>query len=277
MSASILDRMREMSAGKTTKSQRVLINYFLNFSSAKTVYMSITQLAEMTGVAEATVLRFCRSLGFNGYQEFKLRLAQETAALAPDVGEEINVSAADVAQEYKTALDCCEKTIFTNNVSSAVRAIVASKTVTCSGVGHSYLAALELHSRLTKMGIISHCELDMNFLNILVSQRGKDDLLILFSVSGGTKDILDVASRACAVGMTVIVITAYEKSPLVRYADYTIVTGNAETPLGAGAVSSIVLQMFTVDVLCRMLRETDKKQFGDAVAKANAATANKLI
>lgn len=278
MGISLMDKMKEMASGKVTKSQRVLLNYFLSISLSKTIYMSITQLAEVTGVAEATVLRFCRSLGCNGYQEFKFRLAQESASYVQETedGEEAQ-NAKSLVEEYKNALDFCEQIIFSNDINAAVRMIAEAKTVTCCGVGHSYLAALELHSRFTKMGIISHCEFDMNFSNILVSQRGKEDVLVLFSVSGGTKDILEVASRACSVGMKIICITAYEKSPLVRYADHVIVTGNKEAPLSAGAVSSIVLQMFTVDVLCRLLHRTDKKRFDDAVAKGNVATASKLI
>lgn len=278
MGISLMDKMKEMASGKVTKSQRVLLNYFLSISLSKTIYMSITQLAEVTGVAEATVLRFCRSLGCNGYQEFKFRLAQESASYVQETEDDEEAqNAKSLVEEYKNALDFCEQMIFSNDINAAVRMIAEAKTVTCCGVGHSYLAALELHSRFTKMGIISHCEFDMNFSNILVSQRGKEDVLVLFSVSGGTKDILEVASRACSVGMKIICITAYEKSPLVRYADHVIVTGNKEAPLSAGAVSSIVLQMFTVDVLCRLLHRTDKKRFDDAVAKGNVATASKLI
>lgn len=278
MGISLMDKMKEMASGKVTKSQRVLLNYFVSISLSKTIYMSITQLAEVTGVAEATVLRFCRSLGCNGYQEFKFRLAQESASYVQETEDDEEAqNAKSLVEEYKNALDFCEQMIFSNDINAAVRMIAEAKTVTCCGVGHSYLAALELHSRFTKMGIISHCEFDMNFSNILVSQRGKEDVLVLFSVSGGTKDILEVASRACSVGMKIICITAYEKSPLVRYADHVIVTGNKEAPLSAGAVSSIVLQMFTVDVLCRLLHRTDKKRFDDAVAKGNVATASKLI
>ena len=69
-----LEKIREK---KVTKLQKKLIGFMETNSYESIVYFSITEFATAAGVAEATVLRFCRSLGFNGYQDFKLGLAQE--------------------------------------------------------------------------------------------------------------------------------------------------------------------------------------------------------
>ena len=68
MNDSIENRMERIKKGKTTKSQRKLIEYLESVDYENIIYLSITELAEYTKVAEATILRFCRSLGFNGYQ-----------------------------------------------------------------------------------------------------------------------------------------------------------------------------------------------------------------
>ena len=71
MKDTLAGRIESLKAGKITKSQRKILEYFETADHKHIIYMSITQLAEEVGVAEATVLRFCRSLGFNGYQEFR--------------------------------------------------------------------------------------------------------------------------------------------------------------------------------------------------------------
>lgn len=276
MGDSIISRIEKIKQEKTTKSQRILLNYFETVDHNKIMYMSITQLAEETGVAEATVLRFCRALGFNGYQEFKLNLAQDAATLHSkdaQVGEEV----AEAAEEYFKALDLCRTNTPQSSIDRAVDMIVNSKRISCCGAGHSYLAALELHNRLMKMGILAYCERDMHFQNILVSTQNENDLLVVFSVSGCTKDVIEAAERAHALGVKIIVITSYDKSPLSRYADLVLASASMESPADPGAMSSIITQLFMVDVLCRALHGTDKAHFDALVARSNVATAGKLV
>ena len=84
MPSTIRNKIAQLREGKLTKSQKKLIDYFDNVDLRRVIYMSITDLAAATDVAEATVLRFCRSLGYNGYQEFRLNLAQGSTVLADE-------------------------------------------------------------------------------------------------------------------------------------------------------------------------------------------------
>ena len=66
-----------------TKSGRKAADYIFAHR-VEAQYMSITALAEECGVAEATISRFCRTLGFSGYNDFKLALAKASGAPAAD-------------------------------------------------------------------------------------------------------------------------------------------------------------------------------------------------
>lgn len=271
--AAKLERMRE---GKTTKSQKKLLAFFESVDYKQIIYFSITQLAETTGVAEATVLRFCRMLGFNGYQEFKLYLAQDmVAANFKETSETELVS--KIAEEFESAIIGCCKALTNETLAEAVDYLKTARTVSCFGVGNSYLPALELHNRLTKMGLLSSCERDPHCQNVLTAMRGAGDLMVLFSISGGTKDVIEVAELARANGLKIIVITGYEQSPLARFADLMIITPPKETPVETGLPSSRIMQLFVVDVLCSGLYQTDKAGFDSCIAKGNRATAGKLI
>ena len=275
MNGSILSRIERLEAGKLTRSQRIMLEYFGKVDFKQIMYMSITDLAEATGLAEATVLRFCRSLGFNGYQEFKLRLAQDNTDVR---GRESGGGyVADIMEDYRAAIDNCRANILPEQMEKVFEYILSARSICCFGVGHSYLAALELHNRLMKMGIVTFCERDTHFQSILISSRTPLDLLIVFSISGATKDVVEAAELARAYGMKIIVVTCYEKSPLTRFADIILSATSMESPVEPGAMSSKIMQLFMVDVICTCVHLTDKYRFDGFIAISSVASAGKLI
>ncbi len=269
------DRIAALKAGKLTKSQKILLEYFELGKYEDIIYMSITQLAEATGVAEATVLRFCRSLGFDGYQEFKLFLAQN---MVPANKNSCGAEYVDeIISNYQTDLEYSRTKLSSQQIDRAIDMILSARAVCFCGAGHSYLAALEMHNCLMKMGLLTYCEQDMHMQNILVSSRSAEDLLVIFSVSGGTKDVIEVAEQARSVGMKIVLITCYEKSPVSRLADLVVVCAPKESPAGPGAISSTVMQFFIIDVICEGIRLRDTQRFDALIARGNAATSKKLV
>ncbi|MFW6381292.1 MAG: MurR/RpiR family transcriptional regulator, partial [Bacillota bacterium] len=59
-----------------TPAEKKIADYVLE-NARKVIYLSVSELAEKTEVGDSTIIRFCRSIGLKGYQEFKLMLAQE--------------------------------------------------------------------------------------------------------------------------------------------------------------------------------------------------------
>ncbi len=276
MPNSINSKIAQMREGKLTKSQRKLLDYFETVDHKRVIYMSITDLAAATGVAEATVLRFCRSLGFNGYQEFRLNLAQGVIDIGRKEQDGIDY-VDDIAEAYEEAMKNCRKILKGDRLQTAYDMIFEAETVCCFGVGHSYLAALELHNRLMMMGILTYCERDTHLQNVLISSRSSKDLMIIFSVSGSSKDTVEAAELARACGMKVLVITSYEKSPLTRYADLVLSAAPMEAPNQPGAMTGKIMQLFMVDVLCTGIHLSDKARFDGFVARSSRATVSKLI
>jgi len=172
---------------------------------------------------------------------------------------------------------CHQSRSFEESVDEAIECILSAKTVCCFGAGNSYVPALELHNRLMKMGIYSQCERDAHLQNILISSCGSEDVMVLFSISGGTKDVVDAAALARTCGMRIIVVTSHDKSPLTRFADVVLSSVPTESPTEAGAMASKIIQLFLVDILCTGIYFKDKKKYGDCIAKSNAAVVGKLI
>lgn len=275
MNESIEERIARVKKGKTTKSQKKLIEYLERVDYENIIYLSITELADSTKVAEATILRFCRLLGFNGYQEFKLNMAQEMSGGRLKAGDSEYIR--DISENYARSLEKCRQSLSSAAVEKAIDCILSSRTVCCFGVGNSYVPALELHNRLMKMGIYSQCERDAHLQNILISSCGSEDVLVMFSISGGTKDLMDAAALARTCGMKIIVVTSHDKPPLTRFADVVLSSVPTESPTEAGAMASKIVQLFLVDILCTGIYFKDKKKYGDCIAKSNAAVVGKLI
>lgn len=276
MPNSIESKITHLKEGKLTKSQRKLIEYFESVDYKRVIYMSITDLAAATGVAEATVLRFCRSLGYNGYQDFRLTLAQGIVDNGRREHDGIDY-VEGIADAYADAVENCRRSLSEGDLQLAYEMIFSARSICCFGVGHSHLAALELHNRLMTMGILTYCEQDAHLQNVLLSSRNEEDLLILFSISGSTKDAIEAAEIARACGMKVLVFTCYENSPLTRYADLVIAAAPMQSPTEVGSMRGKIIQLFFVDVICTGLHLSDKPRFDLFVAKSNRATVSKLV
>ena len=276
MPTSIQTKLVEMCKGKLTKSQRKLLDYFATVDPQHIIYMTITELAGETNVAEATLLRFCRALGFNGYQEFRLNLAQGEIEIGGADDGTLGFMA-EIADSYRLALENCRKRITASEIKAAQELILGARSVSCFGLGHSHLAAAEMHNRLMSMGILSYSEQSAHLQNILIASQGEGDVMVLLSVSGSSKDTLEAAELARANGMKIIVITSYEKSPLTKYADVVLCTSPLESPKHPGSVVGTIAQLYAVDTLCTAIYLTDKARFDMAIAKSRRATVSKLI
>ncbi len=275
MPNNIRRKFAQLKEGKLTKSQKKLIDYFESVDLKKVIYMSITDLAAATGVAEATVLRFCRLLGFGGYQEFRLSLAQ---SLSETLDDETGIGfIGELEETYRTAMENVRRGLCEEDVRTAIELILSSRTVCCFGVGHSYLAALELHNRLMMMGVVTYCERDAHLQNVYLSSRTAEDLLIIFSVSGSSKDTVEAAELARSLGMRVLIVTCYEKSPLSRFGDLVLSAAPMDSPVRPGAMAGKIMQLFMVDVLCTGMHNADRVRFDAYYARSSRATVGKMI
>ncbi|MDF2801381.1 MAG: transcriptional regulator, RpiR family [Anaerocolumna sp.] len=224
----------------------------------KVLYTSITDLAEMCGVGDTTVFRFCKALKLNGYQDFKMLLAQDIANT--NGVNNILAGAIDLEDDVKTI---CEKALTTNiaalnetfnlldfnAVSKAVELMSSAKRIHFFGMGSSGLIALEAKHKF--MRIMPNVEFvsDCHMQYMAASLLGGNDLAIFISYSGSTKDMIEMQKIAKQNGCKTICITRYARSPITNFADLVLQCGSNEGPLDGGASSTIMVQLYIIDVL----------------------------
>ena len=243
--------------------------------------MSISEMAEVAEVAEATVSRFCRRLGYKGYSAFKLAVAGSGSAqrpMNPLYGEiQAEDSLGDMCQKiYAADVDAVTQTLALINpgaVTKAAELLLSADRVLCMGLGGSMVLAQEAaHLFSTALPNFYAVE-DSHFQAIRCAMLTERDVVVYFSYSGSTRDVVDVMKIAQERGARTILITRFPKSPGASCADVVLECGVREGPLQMGSVAARMGQLFLIDVLfsevCRRDMEAcrnRRKQVADALA-----------
>ncbi|WP_432353078.1 MurR/RpiR family transcriptional regulator [Sporosarcina sp. A2] len=237
-----------------TKSESKIYTYLLA-NETHVIYLSLTELCEASGVAEATVLRFFRKLGYKGFQDFKYSYAQELATYAtvPEQGTYLD----KIRNNMVRAVEDSSELVDERELQRTIDVINQKDTVVIIGVGSSGIAGLDMQSRLIRIGRQATAVIDPHFQVMLASSLNKNSVVIAISISGGTKDIVDSVKIAKEKGATIIALTNYLKSPLTKFADHILLGSAKENPLDSGSLVTKVAQLFLIDVLCTGLAVSD--------------------
>lgn len=238
----------------STRSEKKIAQYILS-NPVAVQYMSISTLAEECGIADATISRYCQKLGFSGYSELKLELAK--------AGYQNEQSAEDSGAPKDQFTDICE-TLSKNNIEAiihtlnmldeesikqAVDYIGHAKRVYCFGQGGSMVLAMEAWARFITVTPSFQCIQDSHMQAMTAALLTSEDVIIYFSYSGATRDILDVLKAAHERQAKIILVSHFAKSPASPFADVVLLCSSKETPLQTGSVAAKISQLYIIDVL----------------------------
>jgi len=239
-----------------TASEKRVADYVLS-NSAKAQTMSISELALCSGVAEATISRFCRRLGYHGFAAFKLAIATSTAASPPsnpliaqvDSQDSIPSMAQKLAAASIEALQESQALINPAAIRAAADALLKADKVLCMGLGGSMLMAQEAAHLFSTTFTGYFPVTDSHMQAIYTAQLNAWDTILYFSYSGSTTDLIQVLQTAKERGTTVILVTRYPNSPGAALADIVLECGSRESPLQLGSIPARVAQLYLIDVL----------------------------
>lgn len=246
MSENIFDKISLMEAF-ATKQERLIIDFIRNNSIKEMIMLSITELSEKVNVGDATMLRFCRKLGLKGYSEFRFLLSQSVNDTETETGNE----AARILDNMILALKSTYDLLDYEQIVKAANLVLQAKNIYAFGSGNSGLAAQEFRNKVLRFGLNVINYSDSHFQLISTSIMNEKDVLILFSVSGQTKDMVSLAKMTARQGVNLIVVTNYLKSPLAKFATALLYVVGKSAPLNSGSLVSKVSQLYVVDVLSK--------------------------
>ncbi|MDE6918097.1 MAG: MurR/RpiR family transcriptional regulator, partial [Lachnospiraceae bacterium] len=265
-----------------TRSSRKLADFILA-NSHDAQYMSISSLADSSGVSEASITRFCRSLGLSGYNNLKLALAK--AAYVTDIGDPSDSPDTITSEDtlgsifhklYDSNILSLNETLELldeTQISKAVDLISLADRVFCLGQGSSMVMAMEAWARFsTATSRFVHIE-DSHMQVMNISLASEKDVILFFSYSGSTKDMEDIMRIARERHVSVVLVTHFPNSRATKYADVVLLCGYNESPLQSGSVAAKLGQLFIIECLYYVFC----KRSPEIYSKARSSTAEAIM
>ena len=240
--------------GQLTRSGHAVADYLLQHAD-EAQYLSISSLARECNVAEATVFRFCRALGFDGYHEMRIALAQANATGTMSSQRELQPGAsAETLFEHSsarlfTAINGTQNALSAEAVDEAARMLREAKQVFCFGQGGSMLLANDICARFASLSTKFRTSGDSHLQLLTASLMNEADVVLFVSYSGATRDMMETLRTAKAAGAKIILLTHYEDSPGASLADVVLRCGAQESPLDSGSIPIKVAVLYVGEVL----------------------------
>jgi RpiR family transcriptional regulator, carbohydrate utilization regulator len=219
----MLDRIRASIPALPPAEQRVAKLVLLDPRSFAT--LPVTELAERSHVSKPTVVRFCRSVGYDGLTDFKRKLAGSVNEGVPFVHRSVDeddkcgdiiVKVIDnaVSALLKYRNDAAGHA-FERAITALAAAGAAGQRIEFYGVGNSGIVAQDAQHKFFRLGVNSAAVSDGHVQVMSATMLKPGDCAVIISNSGHTRDLLDVAEIARKRGATLIIITA-SGSPLAQ-------------------------------------------------------------
>lgn len=232
-----------------SKAEKLVADYVLA-SPDKIIHQSISEVADDLNVANSTVFRFCKAIGFKGYQAMKIALATEIVQPIASLVEE-KITAYDTEQQitekiFNTTIRNFKETIQAIDFSSlkkAVNVIVNAEKVEFYGLGSSSLVALDAHYKFIGTGLTTTAYTDLYLQKKAASQLTNKDVVIFLADQAYSEALAELLELSKASGATTIGVTPFSTRSLELGFDVMMNMGTEE-----GEYTRLV-QMSLVDAL----------------------------
>lgn len=228
-----------------TRSEKKVADYVLKVGS-QLIYATMSDIKVATKVGDATIIRFCQKLGYNGFSDFKIEIAKE------DFTQQEQTRPADyyddISQHLQEALTATAKLIDPKKLDQAVDLMSQAKNIYIFGVGGSAQVSESFSAILLRVGVQATPIGDPHIQAQLASLLGPTDLVVGLSLTGRTKDTYDSLKIAKDNGAKILAITNNFNSPVARLGDVVLQTAIEEF-LNGGSVAGRISQLYICDVL----------------------------
>lgn len=218
--------------------------------------MSIRELKQAIGVSEPTVFRFCQAIGFRGFKEFKISLAEQTPTfqdyftVIPQEGKsEVQNLVEQLLLSERDAIETTMHQLDYGLLERAAEMIVGAKRICLFGISTSFDVCRDMQRRLNRLGLPAWASNEFHDAVAQTASFEQSDLLICVSQSGATREVLDMAKSAAQQGLPVLALTAFPASRLAEQSALVIQTYAPEVTGNRLGLTTRIAQYAMVDAL----------------------------
>ena len=249
-----------------TKTEKKIADFLMQ-NPNRILPLFITDLASECGTSEASIVRFAKRLGFEGYQQLKIAIAKEN----DDRPVSENITASDgafdifskVCQDIYCSLEKTKQAIDQEALQSCCDKLIAADKLLVFGLGNSASIALDAAHKMFRLGLNTVAYTDNHMQAIAAAHTTEKSVVIGISHSGSSADVIHALQIAKQNGAVTIAITNFKKSPIDKVSDVVLHTVSDETNYRILGLSSRIAQLAIIDTIysylvCHLEGATDK-------------------
>ena len=255
---SLLHRI-EACYGTLRKSERIVADHLRQLSGAR-MNLSITELGRNLGVSEATISRVSRALGYAGFQDMKLSMAEGAGSRSGfanipaeiDESDSLIATSSNLAMLLSVCLQGTQRMLDGDQLEAVVAALLAAQKIVFVGVGGAAAICQEAAHLFSKAGLDAIAYCDGYSQIIAAANLGSTGVMVGVSHTGTTETVANALTVARENKCVTIAITSDPASVVGQAAEITLGTWNSATPsvpLYGDFIEGRISQLFLIDLL----------------------------
>lgn len=219
---------------------------------------TIKELSEKTYTSQATIVRLCVKLGFSGYRDFRRALSGEVEVIKRTLREDVpEITRTDSLEEMAAkvthmnikSLEDTLHLVDMETLAQCVELIDGARTIGLFGVGAGLVVARDAYMKLLRSNKPCVFNDDWHNQRLQAQNLGREDLAILITYSGRTREVVECARILKGNGCPMVAITQNDSSPVAQLSTYNLYIPSNEQVLRSGAMASRMAQMNVIDIL----------------------------
>lgn len=260
-----------------TSTEAKVAHYVLEHYEAVLQY-NVSVLAKKAGVSDATIVRFCRSVGYKGYQDFKMNAARDILPRAKQfdpVLEQEDDSETICKKIFTSEINVLNRTLLGLDMSvmdEVVNRICRARGVVIFGTGGSYVVAKDAQHKFLKVGVKAMVYDDIDMQLMASSLMNAEDVALCISFSGSNYLSVECMQNAKNNGAYCVGIISQVKSPLSKIVDAIMYSAYDETLFQSESVSTRIAQLALIDAIVSNVAFQNYDRAYNAIQATRCAT-----
>ncbi len=214
----------------------------------------IAEIARLADVSQPTVIRFCRSLGFQGLAEFKLKFAGSLTGSIPVRHSQVRMSdsthdlSAKVIDNTVSAILKFRDGLDVHAIDRAIEMLRRANKVEFYAMGNARVVALDGQHKFFRFRIPTTAHGDAHLFQLAAELLKPNDVVVAISTAGQAPELLAAVDAARHAGASVIAITS-SKSALAKKANVCLAVDHTEDSTTFLSMISRILQLLLIDIM----------------------------
>lgn len=247
-----------------SKTQKNIADFILS-NKSETVLLTINELSQKCNVSDPTVIRFINKLDYSSYSTFRLDMAGELSKEAHisssniiriedgyqsiKAYDDINIVKEKVVNSVTCAVNDLNNIVNTDDLERVVNIMYESTSILFYGSGGSSVIAMDAYHKFMRIGKKVSFDLNSHFSLIKICHLEPNDVVILISHTGESREVLECAESAKERGCKIIGITSYLNSDLANIANVTLFSSTYDLEYYTDAMVSRLIQLVILDMI----------------------------